>query len=292
MGNLGEIYTTIGADITDLSRAEKATKSFVGTFTSEMNKTSGPVGLFESNIKGVTSSFISMKSAAMGVFAALGAYKLARHIQEVTHMSGKYMELGIAMKAAGANAGYSGQQMGEFEEGLHRTGIAMIESRQILTKMATANMDLANATKLARAAQDLAVVGGLNSSETFERMTYAIQSAQVEMLRTIGMNVTFERAYKTMAEQLGKNTKELTEQEKTQARMNIVLEEAAKFQGIYEGAMTSAEKQMRSMTRYIDNYKVKFGDAFQPAYLKIVETKTKCGSLLLRLCQITIFNHL
>ena len=43
-------------------------------------------------------------------------------------------------------------------------------SRNVLTQLATANIDLANAAKLGRAAQDLAVVANINSSEALSRV--------------------------------------------------------------------------------------------------------------------------
>jgi hypothetical protein len=220
------------------------------------------------------------------VVAGLGLMKVVQKLEEigraaaeavfsVTRMAGKYEMLGITMEVAGKNAGYSAQQMGELEKKLQDTGIAAIESRETLTKMAAAHMDLAKSAELARAAQDLAVVGGINSSEAFARMIYAIQSAQTEMLRTIGLNVSFEKGYKQMAEQLGKTTNQLSEFEKTQSRVNTVLEAAAAYQGIYEKSMTSAEKQLGSLKRYVDNFKVALGAAFQPAYLEVVEKITE-----------------
>jgi hypothetical protein len=220
------------------------------------------------------------------VVAGLGLMKVVQKFEEigraaaeavfsVIRMAGKYEMLGITMEVAGKNAGYSAQQMGELEKKLQDTGIAAIESRETLTKMAAAHMDLAKSAELARAAQDLAVVGGINSSEAFARMIYAIQSAQTEMLRTIGLNVSFEKGYKQMAEQLGKTTNQLSEFEKTQSRVNTVLEAAAAYQGIYEKSMTAAEKLLRSLKRHVDNFKVALGAAFQPAYLEVVEKITE-----------------
>ncbi|MDI6722814.1 MAG: hypothetical protein QMD97_04610, partial [Candidatus Aenigmarchaeota archaeon] len=201
--------------------------------------------------------------------------KIKDYIVDVTHMAGRYEMLGISMMTAGKNAGYSIEQMAGFEAKLRETGIAAIEARQTLTRMAASQMDLAESARLARAAQDLAVVGGINSSEAFERLIYAIQSAQVEMLRTIGLNVNFEEGYKKLAKQLGINTTELSEYEKMQSRINTVLQGAAQYQGIYEKAMTSAEKQNLSLKRVIDDYKVAFGEAFQPAYLRMIQAKTE-----------------
>jgi hypothetical protein len=218
-------------------------------------------------------SWLAITAAAAGFLVV--ANKIKDYIEDVAHMAGRYEELGISMYQAGKNVGYARGEMDSLQKALQETGIAAIESRETLVRMAASNIDLAQSAKLARAAQDLAVVGAMDSSQAFERLVYAVQSAQVEMVRTIGLNVNFEEGYKKMAAQIGVNTAQLTEYQKIQSRVNTVLEGARNYQGLYEQAMTSAEKQQRSLTRYIDNYKVAFGEAFQPAYLRMVEAKTE-----------------
>jgi hypothetical protein len=102
--------------------------------------------------------------------AAWAAMKLGEHIAEITKMAARYDTLGAAMNAVGGNAGYTSSEMAKFQAGLESTGIAVLEARSALTMMASANLDLAKSSQLARIAQDAAVVGGLNSSEAFERM--------------------------------------------------------------------------------------------------------------------------
>src|SRR4030042_1025316 len=130
------------------------------------------IGVFD----GFRQHWLAISASIAGV--ALAANKVMNYVEDVTHMAGKYEMLGISMKTAGANAGYSSGQMDAFEIKLRETGIAAIEARQTLSRMAASQMDLAESAKLARAAQDLAVVGGINSSEAFERLIYSIQSAQ------------------------------------------------------------------------------------------------------------------
>jgi hypothetical protein len=240
-----------------------------------VDKTEGTFSSLNRSLSSLKNTFTSLIPVLGTISVGFLAMKVKDHIVDVTRMAGKYEMLGITMQQAGQNAGYTAEQMRVFEATLRKTGIAAIESRQILTRMAASNMDLAQSSKLARAAQDLAVVGSINSSEAFERLIHAIQSAQVEMLRNIGLNVTFEAGYKKTAEQLGKNVNELTEAEKMQSRMNTVMEAAANYTGIYEKSLFSAAKQMGSLQRHIYDYKVTFGKAFQPAYLRIVEAKTE-----------------
>jgi hypothetical protein len=60
---------------------------------------------------------------------------------------------------------------------LEKTGIAMMEARQLVTQLTAAQVDLSNSSKLARVAQDAAVIGGVNSTQAFEPLTPGIVKA-------------------------------------------------------------------------------------------------------------------
>jgi hypothetical protein len=277
IGNLVARITADHRDLTsslsviqqDMRRMEQVVSGAAKRTTDEFRQMNSVMATLTNRIKNVALTFTTILLPAITTRAIVG------HITEVTRLAGTYEMMGITMEVAGRNAGYSASQMRDFEKSLREGGIAAIESRKTLTQLASANIDLAGASKLARSAQDLAVVGAINSSEAFSRMTYGIQSANTQVLRTIGLNVSFRRAYKELADELNTTEQALTEVEKTQARVNEILKEAAKFTGIYEMSMTSAEKQAGSLKRHVDNYKVALGEAFQPAYLKIIESQTQ-----------------
>ena len=204
----------------------------------------------------------------------MAAFKLADITKDVAMAAARYETLGVVMEVVGRNAGYTSTEMNNFASALQKTGISMTESRSNLTKMAQAHLDLAKSTELARIAQDAAVIGNMNSSDAFAHMIYGIQSGQVEVLRTIGINVNFENSYKTLADQLGKTTKELTETEKAGARMGAVLAAGPAIAGAYEAAMNTAGKQINSLKRFLDDFEVKMGEAFGPATKTLVEAAT------------------
>lgn len=208
-----------------------------------------------------------VKNAAAALGVSLSAMALVNYAKDATLAAARYETLGVTMNVVGNNAGYTSEQMGGFQKSLEKTGIAMIEARQNLTTMAQAHIELASASKLARIAQDAAVIGGINSSEAFSRMIVGIQSGQVEILRTIGINVNFENSYKKLGIQLGKSAEDLTEMEKAQARTNAVLEKGKDIAGAYEAAMGTAGKQIQSLKRYSDNLKVTLGEVFQDALI-------------------------
>jgi len=207
-----------------------------------------------------------LENAAKLLAAAFAAVKLAKLIEESTMLAARFETMGVVMRVAGNNAGYTGAQMQGLEKDLTKTGISMIKARENLTGLATANIDLSKASKLARAAQDLAVVGNINSSEAFSRLTNGIKTGEVEVLRTLGLNVSFEGSYKRLAAQLGTTSDKLTEQQKIQARTNEVLKQSAAYAGIYEEAMGTAGKQVNSLSRYVEDAKVKLGNFFLAAF--------------------------
>lgn len=214
-----------------------------------------------------------------GTMAVIGfaviAHEAASLAKESAILAARFETMGVVMRTAGLNAGYSSGQMAELEKALRKTGISMIESRNALTSLSTANIDLSKAAGLARAAQDLAVVAGINSSEAFARMIHGIKSGEQEVLKTMGLNVQWEASYKKLAATLNKSSNDLTENEKLQARLGVVMKASAGYAGIYEASMSTAGKQMLSMTRYVEDLKVKFGTVFGPVLIAGVQAATE-----------------
>lgn len=205
-----------------------------------------------------------------GIGAVLATIKLTGLIGESVTLAARYETLGVVLAEIGTRVGYTKAQLDAYTESVRLSGITMSESRQTIIRMIQAQMDLGQASKLARLAQDAAVIGNTNSSDALNRLVYGIQSAQVEILRTIGLNVNFENSYRKMALELGKSVNALTNQEKTQARLNAALEAGKQIQGSYTSALETANKQLGSTTRYVEDLQVRLGTLFLPAYTAAV----------------------
>jgi hypothetical protein len=207
---------------------------------------------------------------AIGYVAGISFDRILREIMQfatsVVTLAARYETLGVVVDAVGNHAGMSDRELRGLEATLRRTGISAIGARQAITRMIETEIALTNASKLARVAQDAAVIGNINSTEAFERLTNGIATGQVRILRTLGIIVNFDSAYSKLAGTLGKTADNLSEQEKAQARVNAVLEAGTRIQGSYESAMGTAGKQMLSATRYMEDLKVEIGTAFLPAY--------------------------
>lgn len=215
------------------------------------------------------------KRAAQGAAAVLALWDTAKFVKDSTLLAARFETMGVVMGVAGNNAGYTRKEMDAFADSLQKSGISMMQSRNAMTQLATAHIDLAKAASLGRAAQDLAVVGGINSSEALGRMINGIKSGEVEILRTLGLNVNFEASYRKLATTLKVSTDNLTENQKAMARTNAVLEASTAYAGIYEESMTTAGKAMSSLTRYWEDLQVKAGEAFLPALSESVNQLTE-----------------
>lgn len=225
-------------------------------------------------LDGLENAASLVEGAVRKMVAAFALFKAGSFIGELTTLAARYETLGVVMKVVGNNAGYTSAQMEAYAQGLQKAGISMLESRNTLAMMASAHIDLANATKLGRIAQDAAVIGNLNSSESFQRMIYGIQSGQVEILRTIGLNVNFEQSFKKLAVQLRKNVADLTEVEKVQARTNAVMEKGGDIAGAYEESLGTVGKAAKSMERIWENLQVILGSVFQKGFTTVVDGMT------------------
>ena len=218
----------------------------------------------------LNNSVSSLESAFKFLAGAIAAIKLGEVVQDAILAAARYETLGVSMNSVGKNLGYTSVQLDSFTKSLQTQGISMLESRQTVLSMMQANMDLSKSTDLARVAQDAAVIANENSSQTLNRLVYAIQTAQPEILRTVGINVSFEQGYKRIAEQLGVTQESLDASQKMQSRFNQVMEAGANIAGTYDAAMGTAGKQITSFVRYIENLQVEFGKAFGPALTELI----------------------
>lgn len=250
-----------------VSKSAEDAKKKLREMNSEMESGSKAAATMGGATDALSGYVKALAGAAAGIsFAGL--------VKDSTLLAARFETMGVVMGVAGNNAGYTRKEMDDLSKSLQQQGISMLQSRNSLTQLATANIDLSKATGLARSAQDLAVVGNINSSEALERMIHGIKAGEVEVLRTLGLNVSFEASYKKLAQTLGVNTESLDENQKMMARTNAVLDGSTRYLGIYEESMTTAGKAMTSLTRYWEDFKVQAGDTFLPTLATGVFTVT------------------
>ena len=220
--------------------------------------------------KDTSKDLLGLEKLAKKVTVAFLAMGAAKIIKSSTLLAARTETLGVVTKKLGETVGLTHDEIRALERSIVDQGITVQKSRQAIAMMIQANVDLAHSTDLARLAQDTAVIANLNSSESFQQLIYVLQTGNVRMARTLGLNVQFGKAQQELAKELGKTTEELSEQEVMQARTNAVMKAGARIAGVYDEAMGTVGKTLLSMPRQIEALQETLGTMFLPALEAVV----------------------
>lgn len=215
-----------------------------------------------------------LAAAALAATLALVAGESLGLLKESGMLAARIETLGVVMSIISKNAHLSGQEMNVQTESVKRLGITTQEARNSVNQFVQANLKLADTSKIARVAQDLAVISGQNSSEAFQTLTNAIQTQQPMLLRQFGIVTGLDQVYAEYAKTVGKTVKELDGMDKKQAFVNLILKEGEKAAGAYEAAMSTSGKQIGSFARYVEEAKLALGKGLLPVMLQGVELAT------------------
>jgi hypothetical protein len=205
-----------------------------------------------SSLQKITKQLDSMTGAVKGM-ALLGSgtfsiRTITDALMDAAQVAGRYEALGVTLHAVGKANGYAALEVDGHVNALRRLGISGEDARQTIIKLMQSQADLSNAPALARMAKDVGAIAGIDSSQALEKLVKGVQSAQTETLRNIGINVNFEQSYARLAQQLGKTAKELTEEEKIQARLNAVIEAGDAIAGSYDATLGKLGRQMSDLS--------------------------------------------
>lgn len=194
-------------------------------------------------------------------------FKAVSIIKDILDTGAATETLNIALKVVGANAGFTEARLASISREVQKLGITSAAAAQSLTLMIQNKIPVDFAQPLARAAQDLAVVTGKNSSDTFQRLITNITQLDTVGLRFMGIIIDKE---KILAEAAAKAGVALTQTQQQIVFTNAVLEEAAKLTGVYVTALESAGKALTSLPRIIEQFKVALSQGVQPVYSAII----------------------
>lgn len=215
----------------------------------------------------------------IGAFTALA---VAYGLKESADYAARTETLGITMNVVAKNAGYGAEEISKYEKEVKGLGITTQGTREAITQMIQAGLEIgpkaegqvSQVAKLARAAQDLAVVTGENSSVTLTKLITNIAQLDTVGLRYMGLTVNVEAAEQQFALSIGKTVDQLTQKQKAQVVMNESLKQAEKLNGAYEASMDSVGKKVQSLKRYQEELANDIGSKLLPAYGALVDAAT------------------
>lgn len=219
------------------------------------------------SVKDIEKAFLVLESVATVKLASV----FKSLIKEATILAARNQVLGTAMRTVGNNAGITNAELTRSENTIRKLGISINDTRELISRFSQAQLGMENATRLARAAQDLAAGSTLGSSEALRIMTQSILSLLPRQLRQFGVVVNLNQVYKEQSKILGKSVLDLTAMEKRQGLLNNIFQEAAKRAGAYERSMQDAGKVMTTLSsRIIPDTLSMFGDEFLPVFNKLI----------------------
>jgi hypothetical protein len=215
-------------------------------------------------------------AAAFGLVVIGGITKVAGALKGFAmgalNTAARVEELDIAMKAIGESTGQGYEAIKSASDAIRANGIEMGAAQQIAIEFAQNQLDMASASTVARVAQDLAVIGGKNSTQTTQMLTRAIITGNSILLKSAGISRTASEGYQEYAESLGKGVRQLTSVEKRQAITNLIIAEGAKVAGTYEASMDSAGKVLRSFPRIYNDIQVEAGAVLTAAFGPLIKS--------------------
>ena len=224
-------------------------------FTKGMQDASASMNEFTQNSSKLRGAMVGVGAASAGFTAALIAFGTQSFMA-----AARIEELDYAMDAIGKSTGKGYQAIKDAANAIKSEGIEMEVASQAAIKFAQNNLDLSQAHLLATAAQDFAIVGAKNSTETFNMLTHAVITGRSEVLKSVGIQKSAGQMYEDFAKTLGKSAAALTYQEKQQAVLAGALKEGENVAGAYAAAMQSPGKVLRSFPRMINNIQISMGN--------------------------------
>ena len=234
-------------------------------FTRGMQQASQAVEGFSKTTGRLNSAMIGLGVVAGGAGAAIIAFGVKSF-----NAAARVDELNYAIDAIGKSTGLGGQALADEALEVKNMGIEMEIAQKSVLKFAQNNLELSKASDLARIAQDLAIISGENSTDTFNKLTHAVITGRSEVLKSVGIQENAGQMYAKFAKSIGKTTKELSYQEKQQAVLQGVMAEGVKVFGTYEAAMKSPGKTLRSFARLHNELQVAMGKVLLAAFGPII----------------------
>ncbi|MBU0847160.1 hypothetical protein KKH23_08210, partial [Patescibacteria group bacterium] len=186
-------------------------------------------------------------------------------------LAGEFQEMEFVALAVGRAMGKSRSEIESSVQQMADLGIRVDVANKVVSQFIRYQLDMASAVDLVRVAQATAIMTQRDSSEEMDGLVHAALSGSTIMLRQRGIFIDADRAFADYAKTLGRGVDTLTETEKAQARLNAIIEAGAAVLGVYDAAMKSPTKQLRTLTgRELPTLLAQLGAPFLNAFASVV----------------------
>ena len=264
-------------------------------FSAEMNNLNpqlasikNQLGGLEANTVKAQSAFSKLAKAGLAIGGAMIARELFQVGKESLQMANDAVESEQLFSVSMGNMESSARAWSESLSsslGLNsyelRKNVGMLNT--MFGSMGLGEQEAYNmATGMTELANDMASFYNLSTDEAFDKLRAGI-TGETEPLKRLGILVD-ENTIKQYAMKNGisKTGKELTQQQKLQARYGAIMEQTSKAQGDLARTMDSPTNQLRKLNAQFDMAKIALGQALQPALIAVLPVLTSFATGLSR----------
>ncbi len=215
----------------------------------------------------------TIETATTATATAIGSVNAALKslVKPSIDVAARTQVLSTVMHNVGKTAKITSAEMDKEVNAIKKLGITTQEASGSATRFVQAQLNLNKASQLARAAQDLAVIAGENSSETYAKLTESVASLNTMTLNQYGLLKNLGGILGEYAAENKRTVSSLTEREAKEAMLNYILKESTKVAGSYENAMQDVGKMLTSIPRLAEEAYNAIGKEFLEGYKRVIK---------------------
>jgi hypothetical protein len=267
----GEFFDKFNKNIAKTDAAVATKSSSMGSNLMKIIAVAGGVG---AAFGGIASMVVKAASGGITMVSGLAA--------ETLKLRTEVDSLSDSLETVARNAGYSNEQIVEYEKSLKSQGLTTREALKLMRQMIDAEVDLSKTTQLMTMAQDASIISGVKVADAYAQIIQVIAAQteasakqsnkqSAEMLKSLGLYVDFQAAYQRAALATGRTVEQLSSAERQQIALNAAIEAGTQISGAYENAQDSTSRIIKALPGYYEEVKYAIGGLFEPAYLAGME---------------------
>lgn len=253
-------------------------------FSGELQKIKKGAKTASDGIKGFDRTLRDFtKTLAKSVIGFLGLRKLFRSVKDITLYKASVDLATNALLNLGRVSGVSEKFLMAQITIFKSMGIATENATKTLSKFLATGIDITKAAPLARLAQDAAVLAGIPTSQSIERIVRGIVTLRTRTLRTAGVFVSLQEGLRRFSKETGRSTDFITTLERQQILLNEVMQFGQKITGTYENSLSKVGKRLLQLDRLWKEAKLALGSFTQDALVLVVAEIQKLLKNIIRL---------
>jgi uncharacterized protein YjbJ (UPF0337 family) len=254
-----EVTVTIAGEETVSTAAESAGGSLTG-FAGKIPGWAAGLALLKVGYEAIAKAIAFAKDYVMDSLAAFDAFSASQ-----TKLAAMSKLTGVSMADMSALVKKARDEFG-------LSTVASAELTGSVAKFAAQAGSASSAGRLMATALELGAASGMNATQVAEGLTSAL-AGNDEFLNRLGL-ANPSQLWKDYAEANGRAVKTLTDTEQKLAVMTAIMDAGNKVAGVYAERMESGAGAQDRLNNKLDDAKVAFGQAIQPARIFIVQGLT------------------